>query len=1378
MLLISCALLLAALVPVAAQAYEGEKIYAKKLKKSVSEISVVDYGQGGADVIDTWNEGILGRQTGEWLYCTEPHVRFREGYKTGVPAEEHMSEESIQLIGALMYWYDEHMCGGTDSTDEYLFRQEIVWNILNLEKKWRPDCRYEHGLGEKCGSGHSLESHRENLFSEGLDWAEENSEYVETEATVYEGDGQPLMDLTYKWSPEGTLKICKLSAEPDLTDGNGCYSLDGAEYRVYSDEKCTDMICKFTTDKTGKTGEKVIAAGEYYVREYKAPAGYALDRNIYPVTVEKGGEETLNLYDAPQMNPVDILVRKTDADTGKNEPSGAADLKGAQFTVCYYPGLYDSAPSGQPERTWVFGTDEEGVCRLDESSLISGDPLYTDSEGKAALPLGTVTIRETKAPEGYQINTGTFIRQITADGTSEHISTYVRVDVPEEIIRGELQIVKVGQDADGKAGDKKPLEGAVFEITSKTTGESFRIKTDKEGYASSGQAGGLPFDTYVVSEVVTPAGYEPVEDFEITVREEGQILHYILEDKLITAPVQLVKLASDTGKVIPVAGARFQLLDSGKKPVEMTAGDSKEESVSIFTTDEAGSFVLPEKLPAGVYYFREVTAPAGYLAGGEDIRFEVTESSGWDEPVVVQAEDSPVKGRIRVQKTDDEGRKPVSGAVLEIIAKEDIITPDKEVRLKKGTVADTVTTDKNGKAESKDLFPGNYSVREKSAPEGYVLNTGTHDVELKYKDQDTAVVYGDVRITDEFVKGKIRITKADSETGKLIPVKAEFEITAAEDIVTPDGTVRVKKGTVVDTVVTGKDGKGSSKELFPGKYAVTEKNAPSGYLLNSQTFNVELAYKDQNTPVVYGDLTVADAPAMGKIRITKSDEYTEETLKDAVFSIIAAEDITTADGTVRAAKGTVVAEITSGEDGIAESKPLYPGKYIIREDKQPAGYIFPEQNEWPVELKYQDQNTAVVTVTEKIRNRPTVVIIDKKVTGSEQRLSGVKFVIWNKDKDDPVDPGMTYKEVYKTDRNGQIRIEAPEPGRYCVQEVDGVPGYSMDPDVHEFVIGEDGRIEEQEEYTLTVENRKTEIAETNALSVDTDSKETYPWKKTTVKDSVSLVNIQPGENYRLTGVLADPETGEMLREGGTPEGDLLTAELEFTGTDPEMTVDVTFEFDASPFAGRSLVVYEYLFQKDVLISEHTDPEDVKQQFCIAAPEMGTTAVSAETGTHEAETGETAVIRDKVEYKNIIPGDYVLKGILMDRESGKPLLINGEKITAEKEFKISETEGEIEVDFTLDASGLNGRSVVVFEYLYRKGCEEPAASHEDIRDKGQTVIFRDKIVPQTGDTSSVIPLLLLAAAGAGTAAILLFFRREKQRREKGNGCRHRKKKVIK
>ncbi len=158
-------------------------------------------------------------------------------------------------------------------------------------------------------------------------------------------------------------------------------------------------------------------------------------------------------------------------------------------------------------------------------------------------------------------------------------------------------------------------------------------------------------------------------------------------------------------------------------------------------------------------------------------------------------------------------------------------------------------------------------------------------------------------------------------------------------------------------------------------------------------------------------------------------------------------------------------------------------------------------------------------------------------------------------------------------------------------------------------------------------------------------------------------------------------------------------------------------------------------------------------------------------------GKKAVIRDKVEYKDIIPGSYILKGILIIVKAGTPS-DQWREDYSRKEIEISETEGTVEVDFTLDASGLNGRSVVVFEYLYRKGCDEPAASHEDIRDKGQTVIFRDKIVPETGDTSSVIPLLLLAAAGAGTVAVLLFSRREKQHKRKRNGCRHRKKKVIK
>ena len=141
-----------------------------------------------------------------------------------------------------------------------------------------------------------------------------------------------------------------------------------------------------------------------------------------------------------------------------------------------------------------------------------------------------------------------------------------------------------------------------------------------------------------------------------------------------------------------------------------------------------------------------------------------------------------------------------------------------------------------------------------------------------------------------------------------------------------------------------------------------------------------------------------------------------------MFTITAAEDIVTPDGTVRAAAGDVVDTVVSGEDGTATSKNLYLGKYTVTETKQPAGYVLPDQS-WEVELTYEDQNTELVTETLEVENNTTVVIIDKKVTGSEQRLSGVKFAIWNKDTEDPVDPGMTYKDIYKTDREGKIRLE-------------------------------------------------------------------------------------------------------------------------------------------------------------------------------------------------------------------------------------------------------------------------------------------------------------------------------------------------------------------
>ena len=131
----------------------GEQIYAKKLQKGISAITVTQYYPGGYKILDTWREGMLGRDTGEWLYCADPNTRFSEGYKTGVPATDYMSEYTVNLIGALMYWYDNNMCAGVNSTDDYLFKQEIVWTMINMEKQWHPGSLYEHGNGTDCDWG-------------------------------------------------------------------------------------------------------------------------------------------------------------------------------------------------------------------------------------------------------------------------------------------------------------------------------------------------------------------------------------------------------------------------------------------------------------------------------------------------------------------------------------------------------------------------------------------------------------------------------------------------------------------------------------------------------------------------------------------------------------------------------------------------------------------------------------------------------------------------------------------------------------------------------------------------------------------------------------------------------------------------------------------------------------------------------------------------------------------------------------------------------------------------------------------------------------------------------------------------------------------------
>lgn len=287
---------------------------------------------------------------------------------------------------------------------------------------------------------------------------------------------------------KGKLKLKKASSNPGISDNNPCYSLEGATYGVYSDSGCTRQVGTLTCNASGDSNVIDIAPGTYYVKETKAGKSYALDEGIHQVNVSGGQTATVNVTDAPQNDPADMLVAKVDSETGKASPLGAGTLAGAEFTVKYYDGFYtqENLPE-KATRTWVLKTDENGCTSLARVTLdkdkyyVSGDSFYTRTNGNITLPIGTVTVQETKAPSGYLLSDNSIhIQQITSNTTTERVTTFVEPseDAPtvrEQVKRGDIAFNKVhGEDMTG-------LAGVPFKITSKTTGESHIAITDVNG---------------------------------------------------------------------------------------------------------------------------------------------------------------------------------------------------------------------------------------------------------------------------------------------------------------------------------------------------------------------------------------------------------------------------------------------------------------------------------------------------------------------------------------------------------------------------------------------------------------------------------------------------------------------------------------------------------------------------------------------------------------------------------------------------------------------------------------------------------------------------------------------------------------------------------
>ncbi len=578
--------------------------------ESEERVGIVEKVMNDGSIGSTFNEGHLTVE-GEDAYCIDINTDFKNGYKTRTDASSRMSAEQISDVALSIEYVKQY----TDSHSEisknhaYLLRQLVVWQRLSVHLGWQCD-------NVRASYDEIPKAIQDEVFAGAKAFVKENKGRYECGGYIYSGEGQELGQFWAKLAV-GNAKLQKTSTNANITDGNGIYSIAGATYGVYSDKDCTKQLATLTTDTSGNTEAVEVRASTVYIKELSAPAGFKIDETIYSLSVEAGKTATLKVSDTPKVTDTLIELFKIDMETQKSNPQGNASLEGAEFTWNFYAGYYnkDNLPA-EATRTWITKTiaekDSDGaihyITRLADKYKVSGDSFYTQ-DGKNVLPLGTLTVEETKSPSGYLLEgaymqadgseeqiKGMYLTQITEDGDLAVLSGSNQYHVSDKVIRGGVKIQKRDLETkDTKAQGGATLKDTAFEIISLNEkavlvgGKLYKknevlktIHTDIEGIAST-SADLLPYGKYRLSEQKPPEGYltdgaKPI-DFEIT--ENGKIVD--LTDEAHSIYNQIKR--GDIEGVKIGAGSHKRLADVPFRITSKTTGESH-----VVVTDDNGQF--------------------------------------------------------------------------------------------------------------------------------------------------------------------------------------------------------------------------------------------------------------------------------------------------------------------------------------------------------------------------------------------------------------------------------------------------------------------------------------------------------------------------------------------------------------------------------------------------------------------------------------------------------------------------------------------------------------------------------------------------------------------------------------------------------------------
>lgn len=837
-----------------------------------------------------------------------------------------------------------------------------------------------------------------------------------------------------------------------------------------------------TTNANGEIDISDLVPGTYTITEEN------IDRYVpnqsQTITVSSGKTSSVSFYNILKKFRVTVIKQ----DYEKGHAQGDAKLSGAVY------GLYKG-----DELIAQYTTDSNGSFTTDY--FVCG----TDW-----------TIREISPSEGYLLNDTVY--RVGADPRDYNIeyNTAPDMTVMEQVIKGKISIIK--HTDDGETQIETPEKGAEFQVYLKSSGsfvnadkdERDTIVCDQDGFASTKL---LPYGVYTVHQTKGWDGREKITDFDVFINTDGKTYKFLINNKNFESYLKVVKLDKETGKRIPYEGAAFEIYDSNNHRITMQYTYPQVTSIHTFYTNKEGYLITPEKLPYGDYTLKEVQAPYGYVLDDTPVPFSITqENSSTDTGVIVvkvKARDVAQKGVINITKT--------------------------------GEIFSSVE-------ENKGVYTPKYSVGN--------------------------------------LKGAV------------------FEVYAAEDITTLDGTVRYEQGSLVDTITTDDDGVAKSKELYLGKYTVIEKTAPNGYVHNAAKYDAELTYAGQNVSVTSTDISVYNDRQKVSVSLKKimANDKTfgignNGEITSVRFGIYADEDIKASNGDVIPKDALITFANCDKNGSIVFDCDLPVGfKWYAKEIATDAHYILSD-TKYEFDTEYQGQDIKVIDI--KINNDKAIEnnLIYGSVKGlkidreTQEVIKGATFGLFKSDTTELTEENAILTAV--TDESGIFAFNNVPFGEYLIKELKPADGYLDNEDVFTVIIKDNEQVVE-----LTAVNDK--VPELKTTATVNGKKEVIAKGEITIKDTVEYKHLVPNTEYVIKGTLMDKSTCKPFMVKGKE----ITSTVKFVPDKTDGKVEVTFTFDGSAIKkDTELVVFETLYRDGVELTAHADIDDKGQTVTIKVPEL-------------------------------------------------------------------------------------------------------------------------------------------------------------------------------